>query len=245
MKTIAVLSRKGGAGKTTVAVNLALAARQAGLKVIVADVDPLHSAGEVLRGRPEANSLVLETTASKLFIVSEVCAKNRYDLMVIDTPPAPEGDVILAINVAQLCLAVARPTSLDVAAVQQSLTLIRRMGCPGLAVLNQCPPLRNGLESGVVERACEAMQFSGVPVAKAKLRSRVAYQHAFAHQQTVTEFDAASEAAGDVLRLLAEVSDHLMLPLLGDERGAARDGVGRNPASRGPAGFLQALLGAH
>ena len=56
MKTISVLSRKGGAGKTTVSLSLALSAQQAGLKVVLADIDLLRSAAEVLRWRPEAAS---------------------------------------------------------------------------------------------------------------------------------------------------------------------------------------------
>jgi chromosome partitioning protein len=212
MKTIAVLSRKGGSGKTTVSLSLALAARQAGLKVVVADIDPLHSAGEVLGRRSEAASFLFETTAAKLFILQDVCAKNRCDLLIVDTPTAPEGDVILAINAADLCLAVARPTVLDVAAVKQSVALMQRMRGTGLVVLNQCPPARNGTESAFVERAREMLDLEGMPTARSLLRSRAAYQHAFAQQKGVTEWDPASDAATDVLKLLAEVSDTLLLP---------------------------------
>ena len=65
MKTLAVMSRKGGAGKTTVAVNLTLAARAMGIKAVLADADPMRSACEVLRGREEAPGLLFETSASK------------------------------------------------------------------------------------------------------------------------------------------------------------------------------------
>jgi chromosome partitioning protein len=210
MKTITVLSRKGGAGKTTVALSLALAAQQAGLRAVVADIDPLHSAGEVLRGRPEADLLV-ETAAAKLFVLGDACEKRGVDLLVIDTPVAPEADVVLAVNAADLCLAVARPSPLDIAAVQQSIALVRRIGAPAVVVLNQCPPLRQGEEPPVVRRAVEALKFGGLPVAQAKLRGRSAYQHAFAHHCGVTEWDPRGEAAADVLRLLAEVADLLML----------------------------------
>ncbi|HKR88400.1 MAG TPA: ParA family protein [Phenylobacterium sp.] len=211
MKTLAVLSRKGGAGKTTVSLSVALAARQAGLRVVVADVDPLHSAAEVMRTRPEASSMLFETTASKLFIVQDACRQNGCDLLVIDTPAAPDADVLRAANVADLCLAVARPTSLDVAAVRESITLIRRAGHPGLVVLNQCPPTRGGEESDVVVQALERLRFGHLPIASTKLRSRIAYQRAFAHNCAVTEWDPASEAAAEVLRLLAEISDQMTL----------------------------------
>jgi len=59
VKTITVNSRKGGAGKTTVSVSLAMAARQAGLKVVLADMDPLRSSTEILRSRAEADSMLI------------------------------------------------------------------------------------------------------------------------------------------------------------------------------------------
>ena len=182
MKTLSVLSRKGGSGKTTVSVSLALAAQQAGLRVVLADVDPLHSAGEVLRARPEASSFLFETRATKLFLLRDACIRNSCDLLIVDTPTAPDADVMTALNVSDLCLVVTRPTALDVAAIRETVATALRAECPGL------------------------------PVATASLRSRAAYQHAFAARCGVTEWDAQSEAARDVLRLLAEVSSHLMLP---------------------------------
>jgi chromosome partitioning protein len=211
MKTLAVLSRKGGSGKTTVSVSLAIAARQAGLKVVLADIDPLQSAAEVIAARPEARSIVFESSAQKLFTLQEACRQNRCDLLIIDTPTAPESDVLRAINVADLCLAVARPTALDIAAIRHSIALIQRAGCPGLVVLNQCPSLRDGEESALVRQSLEKLHFSRLPVAAAKLRSRAAYQHAFTHSRGVTEWDPSSEASADVLRLLAEITDRLML----------------------------------
>jgi len=221
MKTVAVLSRKGGAGKTTVSVSLALSAQQAGLKVVLADIDPLHSAAEVLRMRPEAAALLVETTAAKLFILKEACKRNGCDLLIIDTPTAPEAEIILAITVADLALAVARPTTLDVAAVAQSSALITRLGCPGLIVLNQCPSRRAEDEPLLVQQAAEALRFSGLPLAAAKLRSRMAYQHAFAHNRAVTEWAPEGDAAADVLRLLAEITERLLLDIAPEDRARA------------------------
>src|SRR5512146_1378619 len=232
MQTIAVLSRKGGAGKTTVALNLALAARQAGVKVVVADVDPLHSVAEVLRDRPDADSMLVETSAGKLFVLQEACTRKGCDLLIIDTPTTPESDGVAALNNADLCLAVARPTSLDLAAAQQTLNLLRRMSCPALVVLNQCPLPRSGVESSLVERALEAFRFGGVPVAETQLRSRTAYQHAFAHGRGVTEWDPEGEAAGDVMRLLVEISGQLLRPELVGVASRAGPAARRAPPPR-------------
>jgi len=218
MKTISVLSRKGGAGKTTVSVNLGLAAMQAGMKVVLADLDPLRSASEVLGGRPEAASLLVEAGAAKLPLLQDACAGSGCDLLIVDTPTAPESDVKAAIQAADLCLAVARPTRLDVAAVKQTLELLRGHRARALVVLNQCPPARGDDEADLVETAVAALREGGVPLAGTRLRSRAAYQHAFAEGQSVGEWEPDGEAAGDVVRLLAQVREQLDAPEISAER---------------------------
>ncbi|MCR5879217.1 ParA family protein [Phenylobacterium sp. J367] len=205
MKTLAVMSRKGGAGKTTVAVNLALAARAMGVKALLADADPLRSACEVLREREEAASLLFETSAAKLFALTEACRRGGAELLIIDTPAAPEMDVSEAVKVADLCLAVARPTYLDLAAAVRSVAIIQRLGRDGVIVLNQCAPARNGVEPPAVLKAFEALRFAGLPVAGAALRSRLVYQTAFAQQRSVLEIDGEGPASAEVKALFAEV----------------------------------------
>src|SRR6186713_1880682 len=113
MKTVTVISRKGGAGKTTVSLNLALAAKQAGLRAMIADIDPLQSAATIVGARPEAPSFLFETKAAKLFVLQDACRKNGCDLLIVDTPTGPEPDVVMAMNFADLCVIVTRPTTLD------------------------------------------------------------------------------------------------------------------------------------
>ncbi|MET0273854.1 MAG: ParA family protein [Phenylobacterium sp.] len=205
MKTLTVMSRKGGAGKTTVAVNLTLAARAMGVKAVLADADPLRSACEVLREREEAASLLFETSASKLFALTEACRRAGAELLIIDTPAAPEADVAEAVRVADLCLAVARPTYLDLAAAVRSVAIIQRLGREGVIVLNQCAPARHGLEPPAVLKAFEALRFAGLPVSPVALRSRVIYQTAFAQMRSVQEADADGAASAEVRELFGHV----------------------------------------
>lgn len=46
MKTVAILSRKGGTGKTTIATNLSIAAEKAGHTIALIDLDPQTSAAK-------------------------------------------------------------------------------------------------------------------------------------------------------------------------------------------------------
>ena len=212
MQTLAVVSRKGGAGKTTVAVSLALAARQAGMKVALVDLDPLQSAAQVVRPRADAPSLLFESSAAKLFVLQQACRQEGCDLLIVDTPTGPEAEIVSAIRLSDLSIAVTRPTTLDIAAVRQSTTLIGRTGRAGLVLLNQCPAPRGEAECGLVGDALERLKFCGVPIARSKLRSRTAYQVAPTYNQGVTESSPGSEAAFEVLELLAEIGEHLALP---------------------------------
>jgi chromosome partitioning protein len=229
VKTLAVMSRKGGAGKTTVAVNLTLAARAMGVKAVLADADPMRSACEVLKGREEAASVLFETSAAKLFALTQACARGGVELLIIDTPAAPEADVAEAVKVADLCLAVARPTYLDLAAAVLSVAVIQRLGREGLIVLNQCAPARAGVEPPGVLKAFEALRFASLPVAPTALRSRVIYQTAFAQARSVLEMDPNGAAAGEVRELFA----HVWRQMNGETRApmrTANDDLGRPAA---------------
>ncbi len=238
MKTLAVVSRKGGAGKTTLAVNLTLAARAMGVKAVLADADPLRSACEVLREREEASSILFETSASKLFTLTDACRRAGVGLLVIDTPAAPEADVSEAVRVADLCLAVARPTYLDLAAAVRSVAIIQRLGREGTIVLNQCAPPRNGVEPPAVQKAFEALRFAGLPVSPVAMRSRMIYQTAFAQMRSVLEMDPQGAASEEVLALFGDVWRRLRGEPLPRVR-SANDDLG-GPAREGGLSLVRA-----
>ncbi|MBW8860472.1 MAG: ParA family protein, partial [Caulobacter sp.] len=93
MKTLAVISRKGGAGKTTLAINLTLSAHLAWWKTLLADLDPQRSASDALRARGPSGPSLAEINAGKLFQTRSQAVHDGYDVMLIDTPAAPDSDV--------------------------------------------------------------------------------------------------------------------------------------------------------
>lgn len=211
MKTIVVTSRKGGVGKTTLALNLALAAFGGGAKVLLADIDPQRSATDALKARTRPGPALVETTAGKLFQLHMAAGREGVDLMVIDTPSTPEAEVALAMNIADLCVLVSRPNFLDVASVVRSSEAVRRLGRTGVVVLNQAPPSRKGVEPPAVLRAIEALRFGGLPLASVGLRSRTVYQAAIAHGVSVAEWDANSTAAREIAGLWRDLERRLGL----------------------------------
>ena len=213
MKTIVVTSRKGGVGKTTVAVNLALAAYATGARVLLADIDPQRSATDSLKARTRPGPSLVETSAGKLFQLHMAAGREGVDLLVIDTPSTPEAEVALAMNIADLCMLVSRPNFLDVASVVRSSEAVRRLGRTGVVVLNQAPPSRKGVEPSAVLRAIEALRFGGLPLATVGLRSRAVYQAAIAHGASAAEWDPASTAAREVAGLWRDLERRLGLSL--------------------------------
>ncbi|HYE45846.1 MAG TPA: ParA family protein [Caulobacter sp.] len=192
MKIISAISRKGGAGKTTIAVNLALQAHALGLKVLLIDSDPQGSTTHSLRARQAPGPRVMAAAAGKLFQTTVTAGREGYDLVIIDTPAYPEADVALAVNCADLCLAVCRPTFLDIASVAQSAEMIRRLRRTAAVVLNQTPPARGDIEAPAVRKAIEALEVIGLPMA-ATVASRLAYQQSLANGCSAAEW--GSEAS--------------------------------------------------
>ena len=211
VKTLAVISRKGGAGKTTLSVNLALTAHLAGWKTMIADLDPQRSTSDALRARTEPGPTLAEINAGKLFQTRSQALHDAYDVMLIDTPAAPDADVAVAVNSADLCVLICRPTFLDIASVARSAEMVRRLGKAGLIVLNQAPPKRGGLEPVNVQKAIEALRFCGLPIAPVGLRARAIYQQSVAHGRSVCEWDPANPASQEIERLWGHVASQLAL----------------------------------
>jgi chromosome partitioning protein len=198
MRNIAVIARKGGSGKTTVAVHLALAAHRRGLKTLLVDTDPQGSSTEVLKARQADGPDCARAVGAELADRQHAAAAMGADLMVIDTPAASEGEIAHAIALGHLSLLVIRPTFLDIAASIQTAQILRRLRKPGLILLNQAPVARGGVEPPAVKKALEALRLMRLPVVPVVLRSRAVYQTALATGQSAEEMALAGPAADEM-----------------------------------------------
>ncbi|SFJ57674.1 chromosome partitioning protein [Caulobacter sp. UNC279MFTsu5.1] len=209
MKTITVLSRKGGSGKTTLAVNLALMAFLRGRKVLLADIDPQRSASDALRARGEPGPALADITAGKLFLTKSNAMRDGVDYLFIDTPALPEADVAQAVNIADVCLVAGRPSFLDLAPIVRTAEAVRRLGKGGMVVLNQAHTNRSDVAPVAFPEIMEALRFCGLPLAPHGLRSREAFQKAMAQGRCVAELEPGGPAARDLERLWAHVEASL------------------------------------
>ena len=206
MRTLAVISRKGGAGKTTLSTHLAVSAWRAGLKTVLVDLDPQRSAALWGRARAGPGPAVVSTTAGKLFPVWSAAENSGCDLMVLDTPAGGEDETRQAVRLADLCLLVCRPNFFDIDALQSSIELVHRQGKASLVVLNQAPPRRLGLESESVRGAITDLQALGVGLADLGLRHRVGFPAAAALGLSVEEIDPSRPGAREIAGVWAQVS---------------------------------------
>ncbi len=209
MRTLAVLSRKGGTGKTTVATHLAVAAFASGRRTLLCDLDPQRSTLDWRRERNIPGPDVMEVKAGALFPARQAAQRCDTELMVLDTRPANESDCAEAVRFADLCLVVVRPGFFDLKAVVRTVELVTNMNRKGLFVLNQAPVRTRGTEPRLIRETVEALDALGLPVANAGLRFRTAYQNAVRVGRAVQETEPDSNAAAEINALWRQVSREL------------------------------------
>ena len=111
MKTVAILSQKGGTGKTTLAVHLAVAAERRDVPVAVLDLDPQASAADWKDSRPGDAPSVTSIQASRLRKALDVAGSAGAALVIIDSAPHSADAAIAAAEAADLILIPCRRAS--------------------------------------------------------------------------------------------------------------------------------------
>ena len=203
---ITIAQQKGGAGKTTLAVHLALAWAAAGKRVALIDIDPQASLSTWFRVRHERRSGAVETPIEAVAVggwrvAAEVERQAKsHDVVLIDSPPHAETEARIAVRAAELVLVPVQPSPMDFWATKPTLDLARAEKVPALLVLNRVPA-RAKLTGAMLE----AYQALDVPLAETRIGNRVALAAALNEGQGILEYDPASAAAGEIVALATEV----------------------------------------
>lgn len=205
MKIIALVTQKGGAGKSTLASSLAVAAHESGERVCLIDLDPQATLSNWSKTRGETDIPVVAATAAKLPAVLDALAKKGITLVLLDTPGAEGAAAHAAMSAAQLCVIPSRPTAFDLWASENTRKALRDLRGDYAFVLNQCPPAQQSarIEEGVA--ALEAMGGLLSPL----VHARVDYQEAARLGWGVTELNPQGAAAGEMRQLWASLKRRL------------------------------------
>jgi chromosome partitioning protein len=193
MRTICIAAQKGGAGKTTLARNIAVAASQDGLRVLCLDLDPQQSLRQWWQGREADMPAMLTNYPAPHALKDTLAAANgRFDLVVIDTPPAAPAWLADTLAAADLALVPVRPSPDDLRAVGPTIAALNAARVPFAFVMSQTPRAK------LTEEAARVLAQHG-RVAPVNIAQRVIYAETGASGQGVTETSdskAAQELAG-------------------------------------------------
>lgn len=196
MRVLTLVTQKGGAGKTTVALNLALAAEEQGCRALILDLDPQRTATEWYEARDAKTPLLAEITSDQLEHALGVARDTGADLVLIDTPGRDAIAVNKAIKLADFALIPCQPSLIDIRAQRRTIDVTESLATPAAFVLT-----RSSASGKRADHAGKGLQGFGIPVAPVSIVNRIAYPDAYALNQGVTEYEPEGKAAQEIRAL--------------------------------------------
>ena len=210
MKTLAIVSQKGGSGKTTISVHLAACAAKEGKVVVLLDLDPQGSCYSWFSTRADSGEMAaLKINNRELpSILNDLQNPNiaegqiKPDLVIIDTAPHSNDSAAAAIELADFVLVTCRPSRFDLEAVVTTMDLIKltRKKTDSAILLNCAPPVGN-----LAEEAKDVLREQDFSVLKAVICQRVAYNYAVIDGRSVDEYEPKGKAAIEIDKLYQEL----------------------------------------
>lgn len=147
MDKLAIVSTKGGVGKTTLAVHIAVAAQLEGLPVLLLDIDPQGSAAQWFKDRqrtfqenkwtPRARLDVRRVYPDELAEVLDAAEADGYALAIIDAPPHADVPAARAAECADVILMPAAPSSIDLHAARATIALVKSLKKKAFFIINR------------------------------------------------------------------------------------------------------------
>lgn len=196
MLVVSLVSQKGGAGKTTIAVGLAGAHELVGGCAVVVDLDPQGSASVWSDLRDADRPVVVAAHMPRLARVLDAARDGGAQLAVIDTAPHASNAALAAAQASDLILVPCRPSVADLHAIRASLDICRIAQVRARVVLNAVP-----VQGPLGGQAKEAITVHGAAVAPMMLCQRIAHVHAYTKGMTAMEFAPRSKAAAELATL--------------------------------------------
>lgn len=205
MPVIALVGNKGGAGKTTLSVNLASGlARQASIAVV--DADPQGSALQWRAFSEDEQAMPVFEADAQLAEQARTLSRD-YQYVVFDCPPsvhAPQTTSVL--EFADLALIPVQPSPVDLWAtihIEEAVTRARETNTAlrALLVINQLET-RTTLSRLVRDAVTEI----GLPVANTALRRRAIYRSSALEGKSVYDMGRkGADAAAELEQLIEEI----------------------------------------
>jgi len=201
MQTIALVAQKGGTGKTTLALSLAVEAEARGRPTLIVDLDPQASACRWGDRRTSEAPSIIDAQPARLANALAKAKEAGIAFAIIDTPARIEQAAAEAARLADLVVIPSKPSIYDLETLQTSLELVTgRAKRPPVVVLNAVPP-----QGGRARQAREAIRAMGLAVSPAALGNRVAFEYAAQLGLSAAEYEPDGKAAEEIRRVYTSI----------------------------------------
>ena len=204
MKVLAVLSQKGGVGKTTLATSLAVAAETDGKSVAVIDLDPQATATFWHDTRGKATPAVVSIQPVRLGAVIKAAEEQGTDLVIIDGAAVQREIAYDAAAVSDFVLVPTKPAVFDIKSMSDTIKAVQQHDKPLAIVLNMIAP--SGVEN---TDAFDAAKVLGVEICPVTIGNRKAFFRAQSEGLAAQEFEPRGKAAEEIQALYVYTCIHL------------------------------------
>jgi chromosome partitioning protein len=193
MKTLAIIAQKGGSGKTTLAVHMAVCATRREINTALIDIDPQASAYKWNESRPDERKLdAIRADAGQIPAFLKQAKAGGIDLVIIDTAPHSDQAAAIAAQLADFVLIPCRPARFDLDAIASTVQIAKVAKTPAAVVINAAP------RGKLAEEARAALEQQGITVIEPVLHHRAAYSHAVIDGRSVHEYEPDGKAAAEI-----------------------------------------------
>jgi chromosome partitioning protein len=204
-KVITICQQKGGTGKTTLAVHLALAfAKLHNLKIAIIDTDPQGSLGKWFVVRLEKKvsneNLTFKTASLWGAQYESKTLKKDHDIVIIDTPPKIESDARPSIEAADLVLIPVTPSHVDFWATEAIIEIAKKAGKKIFIQIN-----RANERSKLVKKTHEYIKSINVKSTNTLIGHRQIYASSMGEGKTAIEKQKKSNAVEEIKKLSEQI----------------------------------------